>query len=139
MWHAQVIEDALEQRQRCLDLDADLQQAADGEEEAALQGGECHDRPSGDARVVRLADHNARDEIHQSRCAAEEGADDREEHTSHHLLAYGEIREATVLLTEAGDLLMAPAEYLAEQDARYGERLLGDGAHLSLRLLRLCS
>src|SRR5262249_44321391 len=42
MWHVQILEDALEQRQRALNLYLHAQQLPNREEQPALQCGECH-------------------------------------------------------------------------------------------------
>ena len=39
----EVFEDPVEQGERALDLDLDIEQLAEGEEQAALEGGECDD------------------------------------------------------------------------------------------------
>ncbi len=114
--HLEVVEDALEEREARLDLDRDREHAADREEEPALQRREGDDRARGD-RPTRMAarEHPATDEVHEGRGAAEEGADDREEGTSDHLLPDGQVGEAMILLPETGDLLRASAEHLGKQ------------------------
>ena len=50
--HLEVLEDAVEQRQRALDLDLDVEQLAEREEEARLERGEGHDGADADVRVA---------------------------------------------------------------------------------------
>ena len=51
--HLQVLEDAVEERQRALDLDLHVEQLPNREEEATLQGGEGDDGADADPRCRR--------------------------------------------------------------------------------------
>src|ERR1700733_14233583 len=112
--HLQVVEDALEERQTCLDLDRDGEHAADGEEQPALQGGEGHDGSVLDrcVRTVAARDDESSNEIDECRRTAEERADNRKQRSPDHLLTNGEVGEPVVLLAEAHDLVRAAAEDL---------------------------
>ena len=135
--HVEVFEDPMEQSHRRLDLDADLEHLADGEEQPRLKGGERDDRPGLDRDLTRglMGDHDPRHQIHQRRRDRKEDLHDGEEVAAHHRLADLQAREAFVLLLEAADLVRLSAERLRQEDAGHRQRLLADRADLRQRLL----
>ena len=138
--HVQVLEDPLEQRERRVDLDGDLQHRADGEEEPALQGGERDQGPRGEAgpqeRGPAAVEHVARHQVHERRHGREEDLHDGAEASADHLLADQRAGEPLVLSAEPIDLVPLPPERLREEDPAHAEGLLGDGRHIGEGPLR---
>ncbi len=112
MLHLEVLEDAVEEGQRALDLDLHVEQLAEREEEARLERGEGHDRADADVRVA-ADDQRAGQQVDEGRHDAEEGADQREEPAADHLAAHLEVAEALRLGAEALDARLLLAERLA--------------------------
>ncbi len=114
--HLQVLEDPVEQGQRALDLDLDVEQLAEREEEAALQRGEGHDRADADRRVA-LDDQRAGQQVDERRRDAEEDADHGEEPAADHLLPDLQVAQPPRLLGELLDAGPLLPERLRQQDA----------------------
>ena len=130
----EVLEDAVEQRERAVHVGGDLQHRSDREEQPRLQRGERHDVAVVDVAAVR--EHPAAHQVDQRRRDREERADHGEERTPDHRLADLQPGEALVLLVEPPDLVALSTERLGQQDAADAERLLGDGGHVGHGLLR---
>ena len=126
----EVLEDALEERERRLHLDRGLQHLADREQQPGLQRGERDDRARAQVRVPG-------DQVDQRGRDREEGLHEREERAADHRLAHLQPGEAAVLVAVALDRVAAAVEHLRQQHARHRERLLRQRRELGERLLRL--
>ena len=133
----EVLEDPVEQRERALDLDLDVEQLAEREEEPALERRERDDVADRRRRRVAVDRQVAGQPVHERRRDAEDRADDHEEPAPDHRLADLELRQPPVEVAEAGDDVGLLAERLGQEHAADAQRLLGGRGHVGQRLLRL--
>ncbi len=126
----EVLEHALEQRHRGLDVDADAEQRLDRPEQPRLQ------RREGDQRADRdRARGQAGEQVHERGHDGERGLDRGHHPAARHPRADLEVGEPLGLALEAVGQLVAAAHRLAEQDAGDRQRLLherGDVGHRAL-------
>ena len=101
--HLEVLEDPVEQGERALDLDLDVEQLAEREEQPALERGERDDVADGRRRRVALDREIAGQPVHERRRDAEDRADDHEEPAADHRLADLERGQLRVERPEAVD------------------------------------
>src|SRR5205807_304095 len=71
-WQVQIFKDAVKEGQGTLNLDLDIEQLSNGEEQAALQGGESDDTSQGQACVRVLDNLPASNKIHNGGCDRKE-------------------------------------------------------------------
>ena len=132
----QVAEDALEQGQRGLQFHRGAEQGADGEVQAGLQRGESDDGAGGDAGLPDAAEKDvAGQHVHDHGSQREEDLHTGPNHLAGHLAADLQVRQAHILVVEAGHLAVLGAEEAGEHDAGHRQGLLGDGGHLGGGLL----
>jgi hypothetical protein len=135
--HPEVLEDPVEQGQRALDLDLDVEQLAEGEEQATLERGEGDDRAGRRRRRIAVRGKRPGEPVHECRHDAEDRPDDHEEPASNHRLPDLEPGKVLVDRPELRDRVLLLAERLRQQHSRHAERLLGRRTQLGERLLGL--
>ena len=126
----EVLEDAVEERERGLHLEPDAEERADREEEPRLQGRECDDR----------ADRNGAgevtgEEVDERGHDGEGGLDRRHHPAAGHPAPHLELGETLRLAPEAACELVAAPHRLAEQDPRDRQRFLDEAGDVGHRLL----
>ena len=126
----QVLEDPVEQGERALDLDLDVEQLPEREEQARLQRGERDDVADRGRRRIVLDRQVAGEPIHERRRDREDRADDHEEPAPDHRLPHLQRGELAIELAEPIDGRLLLTERLRQQHPRDGQRLLGRGGHL---------
>ena len=132
----EVVEDAVEQRQRALHLELDTEEAADREEEPGLQGRERDERADRDHRgAARL--RPAGEPVDERRHHCERHLDRGHHPAAGHPAAHLEVGEPPRLGREPLGEVAGAAHRLAEQDARDRERLLHDRRDVCERDLAL--
>ncbi len=130
----EVLEDAIEQRERRLHVGLHAEQAADWEEEPRLHRGEGHERADRD--VGPPARHGVpRDAIDEGRHDCERRLDRGHDPAARHALPQLQFREARRLAPEALRQDVALAHRLAQHHARHRERLLHERRDVGQRAL----
>src|SRR5579884_1477318 len=116
----EVLEDAVKQRQRPLNLYLNLQELSNGEEQPALQRGEGDDGTDGDTCMVpwwSAQDYPPRQVVHQRRRNRKERRDHHEEPTADHLLTQLEVRQPLILGPEPLSRAFLTPEHLGQEHA----------------------
>src|SRR5581483_4366001 len=132
-----VLEDAVKQCQRALNLNLHVEQLADREEDSALERRECDDTTKRDSRVWVLNNLITGDQVDDCGRNREKSADEHEKPTPDHLLSHLKVGQLLVLSFKLVRRVFLASKGFDEQDAAHGEGFLHHGGQRSQALLCL--
>ena len=115
--YIQIAENPLEERERGLELDRHLQQAADGEVQPRLKRGEGDDGARRQSRRGVAGEHVAGQNVNDHRRQGEKHLHRREEGLTRHHPTHRQVSQPLVLPVKTLDLLILTSEKLGQHDA----------------------